>query len=161
DGEEDVHRVSVDGVERNAARTDEECGELPPEVLESPVGNGDAVADARRLERLALGEDAVEIGRSRRRSARREQLGEGVERGVLRFDARSARGHLHSFCRKNLSQNHGTFAPDATPPNWKSFVLPRCDSHSSGSAFPFTDAAAANCPALCAPRFLATCCPLP
>src|SRR5262249_21666975 len=71
--------------------------------------------------------DAVEIGRSRRRSARREQLGQGVEGVVLRVDARPARGHLHSFCRKNLSQNHGTFAPDATPPYWKSFVLPPID----------------------------------
>jgi hypothetical protein len=40
-----------------------------------------------------------------------------MERVVFRFDVRPARSHLHTFCRKNLSQNHGTFAPDATPPN--------------------------------------------
>ncbi len=72
--EQNEDRPSVDGIEGHSLRTDEQGGQLPHHVLESTMGNGDPVANPRRLQGLSLAEHAVEVGPIGRRKSDPEQV---------------------------------------------------------------------------------------
>ena len=82
-GEQDAHRLTVDGIEGDRLGTHQQRRDLATELADGSVRDGHPAPDARRLDGLALGEHFEDALLGYTFIAAREKLGQTSERPGL------------------------------------------------------------------------------